>query len=972
MRRRLRAAFSLAISLAMVLPPPTLVSPGIFLDMFRFNTRTMSRTVSAALQSGAPSLDAMRGTVPQAPPAYQMTGSLPPAGYDDPRPSLASNFDAYLTELTKERNATGVAGSKPMQSADPTAGRASVGGWSYNLDSQNYNFTAPVLTLPGRAGMNLSLALSHNSRVWTKSGGTMVFNADRGFPAPGWRFGFGEILIKSQASPAYNNGVTGRPSVIFIAPDGTRRDLALNGEGTAYVAYDSSYLKFDLASRVLSFPDGTQAGFGAESTANGDARYLTTWIRDRNGNRIDVFHATLSNGIVAPSYVIDTAGRRIDFNYQNDRLTSITQNRGGNAHAFASLDYQAVTIQTNFNYGEMALDPPAIDGTTVYLPVRITYPTGINYRFSYTDYGQIASIEKWVPGIAGQGGERKVASTSFDLPWSAPLVYPAQGDCPIFDQRTEWAENWQGGIPATYGYYYWIEGGHRVYDPLYNQYRIYRNGMTHEQAITANGASEYTKMTRLTYASDSGPSYIANPRVAQSEEYAKVSGGVQIKKSTVQYLQRDGMWLPSIKDDLTPSGAIYRRTVTDYTSYPAQYILGLPQQVSVSDGAGTLLSRVANNYDQTGSYVDSNGQQAPYFIDAAAEGVIQHDSGYNGGFTARGNPTSVVQYSVSGGAVNGSRVVKRTSYDTNGNVRAQADAAANRSQFILGDYCANKPAGIGQTHVQPQAARNPIGFGTGSQWDYYTGLTVKTFNLTPGSGVERQIVTTSHDFAGRPQVTTRPDGGWLRTDYWDNWLAAATTQLVDAGKMRARFEIYDGAGRVIRKATDHPDGSPGTYSGQIVVLDKLGETEDSSNVIAINSSWTPILDDAPGGFLFTHLTRDELGRLKIVTRPDNNTVTYAYDGCGCAGNSQTRITDELGHYTTTKTDFLGRLVEAAEPAESQPFHSRAIYVHDELDRLVRIEHSDYSGKTQTRTFSYDGYGRLATENTPEGCLVRYA
>ncbi|MBK8316705.1 MAG: hypothetical protein IPL01_22905 [Acidobacteria bacterium] len=966
MRSLLRTGFTLAISINMVIPPTTLISLRMAFDLIGFNTRTMSRTVKVAMQSGAPNLDTMRGSAPQAPPAYQMTGSLPPAGYDDPRPTTTGSFDAYLTDLTAGGNATGIAGTKPMQSADPTAGSAGVGGWSFNLDSQNYNFTAPVLSLPGRAGMGLSLALSYNSRVWTKSGDTMVFNADRGFPAPGWRLGFGEILVRSQANPAYNNGVTGRPSVIFIGPDGTRRDLALNGEGTAYQSYDSSYLKFDLTTRMLRFPDGTQMSFNAESMSNGDGRYLPTSIRDRNGNRIDISYATLSNGIVAPSYAIDTAGRRIDFNYQSNRLTSITQNRGGSVYSFAYIDYQAVTIQTNF--AGLSLDPAGINGTTVYLPARITYPTGINYRFGYTDYGQIHTIQKWVPGIAGQGGERMAASTSFNLPWSSP-AYPGQSNCPIFDHRTEWAENWQGGTPVIYQYYYWTEYGHKVYDPLYNLYRVFHNGMTHEYMISANGANTYTKMSRLTYASDSGLSYLSNPRVVQSEADAPNSGGSQIKKSTFQYIQRDGMWLPSTRDDLIYPSTLFRRTVTEYTSYPSQYILGLPQQVSVYAGDGvTLLSRIANSYDQTGTYTDSNGQQAQYFIDASADGVIQHEAGYNGSFTARGNLTSTIQYSVSGGAVNGSRIVKRTSYDTNGNVRAQADAAANRSQVLYGDYCLNKPGGIGQTHVQPYAVQNPIGFKTGSQWEYYTGLTVKTFNSTPGSGAEQQVVTTSYDYAGRPQLTTRPDGGWLRTDYWDNWLVTATSQLVDAGKTRYKFEALDGAGRVIRKATDHPNGSSGAYSGQIVVFNQMGETEDSSNVIAVNATWTPILDDAQTGFLFTHLTRDELGRLKIITRPDNNTISYSYDGCGCAGNSETRVTDELGHYTVTKTDFLGRLVEAAEPAYSNPggpAYSKATYIYDELDRLLQIQHSDYSGKVQTRNFSYDGYGDWCPRTRPK-------
>lgn len=37
----------------------------------------------------------------------------------------------------------------------------------------------------------------------------------------------------------------------------------------------------------------------------------------------------MSNGAVVIQYLINTAGRRIDFNYQNNRLTSISQDCSG-------------------------------------------------------------------------------------------------------------------------------------------------------------------------------------------------------------------------------------------------------------------------------------------------------------------------------------------------------------------------------------------------------------------------------------------------------------------------------------------------------------------------------------------------------------------------------------------------------------------------------------------------------------------
>jgi hypothetical protein len=140
---------------AMVNPPPG-------------SAKHNSLLASAVAAQSAANLDTMRSSQPQAPNAYQQTGTLPPAGYDNPKPTIVANYDAYLTLLTLRGNATGVAGSLPMQLVDPTAGTAGVGGWSHNLGSGNYNFTAPVLSLPGRAGLDLSLALSYNSRVWTK------------------------------------------------------------------------------------------------------------------------------------------------------------------------------------------------------------------------------------------------------------------------------------------------------------------------------------------------------------------------------------------------------------------------------------------------------------------------------------------------------------------------------------------------------------------------------------------------------------------------------------------------------------------------------------------------------------------------------------------------------------------------------------------------------------------------------------
>ncbi len=344
------------------------------------------RARKAALQPSSNNLDTMRANTPNLPNPYVPSGTLPPPTYSDPWPEGPS-YDYFLnacyTELTKAKNATGVAGSLPMQSVDPTSGSASVGGVSINLDSRNVNFTLPILSLAGRAGLNFSLALSYNSHdLWNKvslGSSKMYFNATRGYPAPGWRIGFGVIQGHKAdwAVPPYSNSTTGKQSYLYIAPDGTRHDLAYNPATGRYESYDSSYLDFDANSRIMRTPDGTQITFmlPGQPYLNRGQMYPTQ-IKDRNGNFISINYTILSNSELAIDHIIDTAGRRIDFYYENTRLREIRQNRNGNIFKLAIIDYQPFTISTNFL--GMSLEPSTINGTQVYLPTRVTYTTGIN------------------------------------------------------------------------------------------------------------------------------------------------------------------------------------------------------------------------------------------------------------------------------------------------------------------------------------------------------------------------------------------------------------------------------------------------------------------------------------------------------------------------------------------------------------------------------------------------------------------
>src|SRR5580765_8816155 len=63
------------------------------------------------------------------------------------------------------------------------------------VGSQSYNDVIPILNLPGRGGLDLTLNLYYNSRIWDVDtvGATVTFNADRDFPSYGFRLDFGYV-----------------------------------------------------------------------------------------------------------------------------------------------------------------------------------------------------------------------------------------------------------------------------------------------------------------------------------------------------------------------------------------------------------------------------------------------------------------------------------------------------------------------------------------------------------------------------------------------------------------------------------------------------------------------------------------------------------------------------------------------------------------------------------------------------------
>lgn len=191
-----------------------------------------------------------------------------------------------------------------------------IGTGSEDLFSGNIHWSTPLVSLPGRNGLDLNLTLHYNSLQWVKFGSTMYFDPDWKTSYPvglsnGFNLGFPEI----ESGFVYKTTATDTtPAYVVTLPSGYRvplRRVYVNGSQQRYEAVDGSNLYLTMQSGqlpTLYLPDGTQYVYGTTFSGTGTLR--CTMIRDSNGNKITITYN--STGL---STITDTLGRVLNFNY---------------------------------------------------------------------------------------------------------------------------------------------------------------------------------------------------------------------------------------------------------------------------------------------------------------------------------------------------------------------------------------------------------------------------------------------------------------------------------------------------------------------------------------------------------------------------------------------------------------------------------------------------------------------------------
>ncbi len=693
-----------------------------------------------------------------------------------------------------------------------------------DLLSGNYHWSVPIVSLPGRAGLDLGLALSYNSLVWTRDSSSIKFNADNGFPTPGFRLGF--PVVQSR----FYNSQTGKNAYLLITPSGQGVELPQVGAGNVYEAADSSYLQLIDYGGVLLLrtTDGTQLTMSALGS-----EYHCTQVKDRNGNYISINY---EGGRLKT--IIDTLGRTITINYDpNSKPLSITQQQTRNGqpvtHQWATFGYGNLAIQTDFP--GVALTGVQ-NGQTIPVLTQIGLADGALHSFEYTSWGQVHKIST-------SANNELLNYTAYNLPGSPLMGSSAQDDGPRFTERRDWARYWNGdgdGIAAaneeavtSYSFAADQSSGQATLPngTVHKEFFAtggWQNGLTMQTEVWAGGVR--TKWSTNAWTQDDiNLTYQKNPRPVDINVYDAENNR---RRTTIGYTTVGSISLPSEYYEYANDGATQIRwTHDDYywrEAYLNQHIIGLKYMRHVHDGNGVLEAKTEYHYDYGGEYLQNPGA------------MTQHDPNYSTGFAeGRGNLSLVLRFDA-GYRNDVSRAVQHTiGYTIAGAPIFTRDGLGHQTTISYADSFAD---GINRnTLAYPTTATDPDNYSSTMQYDYDWGVVTRTQD--PKGAAQAM----SYDGAGRAErITNLVNGAYTRWTHPANLAHREqfTTRQEGPGEDYS-VDFLDGAGRVRAKSGYH-DGSAGQWRAQFIQHDVMGRATAQTNMTEIDAGWIPAGDDAVG------------------------------------------------------------------------------------------------------------------------------
>jgi len=244
--------------------------------------------------------------------------------------------------------------------------------------------------------------------------------------------------------------------------------------------------------------------------------------------------------------------------------------------------------------------------------------------------------------------------------------------------------------------------------------------------------------------------------------------------------------------------------------------------------------------------------------------------------------------------------------------------------------------------------------------DGVTGLVTNAYD-TGG-----QVTAYKYDELGRVPSVTPPGETAISVSY-----DSTTQTTASRGGLAWDRYIYDGLGRLVREIKQ--TGATSSYAVRTHTFDLAGHESGTSEWASCTSTTADCLTATPAGT--TRSLYDPFNRPRLIVGPANATYAAFDRTDGTVPYSDTKeasTTCVNGTWNgsactsgaTTHQRFLdayGRMTKVIEPTGDQ-----TTYTYDVNDKLRTVSQSG-----QTRTFTYNIFGHLLQEVTPEKGTVSY-
>jgi YD repeat-containing protein len=871
------------------------------------------------------------------------TSQVPSMGREGVRHAFDGcyEFSQIVATLTASGAASSAVASLPTAHVDP-----------FNLPGnqlrgRDCEWSLPLLSLPGRAGLDLGLGLSYSSAVWTRSGPYIYFDADMGLPSPGFKLGFPTIR-----GPFFDAQV-GRNAYLLITGSG-RTELRQAGTTNIYEAADSSYLHLTAGgSLTLRTTDGTVMSYAAF-----EDEWHCTAIEDRNGNLINISYDKRDI-----TTITDTLARTLTFNYDAyANLSTITQTWNGQSHTWASFGWSNLPVQPAFGLEVVG----TYNGEVMPVLTQVGLADGSRYNFEYTANGQVNVIRRYTFDSTNGYVQRSYLAYNYDAP---------AADCPRITASRVWAENWTGinGVPAEVvtsfsdngdGSHQMIAPDGTIYKELYagSSQPAWMHGLVTQSEVLSDSTQQ--KVTTTAWSQDNtSVNYQINPRVIETNIY---DANRNRRRTTIDYSPAAyaQYGLPYFVSEYAADGQTeIRRSYNDYNlsqAYLDRRIIGLISARHVyNPSTGEWLSKTTYGYDASGI-----NQQATY-----APG---HDQNYDASFTPRANVTSISRWDVTDIGNGSKALTTQMTYDAAGNVLSTTDPSSHTNSISYADSFSDGNNGRG-TFAYPTTLTDADGYQSLVRYNFDFGAKTQLQGPPQPNGL---VQTFSYDNATRLlRMTTANTGAYTHYYYGPNYIQSySSINTVAANYWESdqyQIKMFDGLGRVFGAATYHPGSTLG-YKAQLTQYDNMGRAMMQSNPTETNAAWNPSANpsaDDSAGYTYTQQTYDWKGRPLETRHLTDGSVKYAsYAGCGCAGGEVVTLTDEVGRQQRVYSDSLGRQWKTEVLNGDSSVYSTSettLNARDQVTLVRQFQGNDQTGVYQDTTMNYDGYGRLQTKHVPE-------